>query len=213
MPPPSTAHPQATTGPAWELATLFPEQGDWSEAEYLSLTKSTNRFVEMSAGCIEFPSMPSIPNQYILFYIHDLLRVFVLPRRLGLVLAAVFRLRLTDRTFREPDIAFLSASKSHLANEQIWESADLVVEIVSKSPEDRKRDYIDKRADYAAAGIAEYWIIDPQDQTITVYSLASDHTYPDTTPYHPGQHAPSKLLPGFQLDVSATFAAANPNPI
>lgn len=207
---PSPASHRATSGPAWEIATLFPEQGDWTEEEYLSLTDSINRFIELADGVLEFPSMPTLAHQYLLLYILDTLRAFVLPRKLGQVIPAVFRIRVGDKRFREPDIAFLSSANNKRSANRFWSGADLVIEIVSDTPEDRKRDHVDKRADYAAAGIAEYWIIDPQDQTITVYSLAPDNTYPDTPPYRPGQHASSKLLPGFSLDVAATFAAANP---
>lgn len=42
----------------------------------------------------------------------------------------------------------------------------LVVEIVS--PESLKRDYRYKRSEYAALGIPEYWIIDPEQQKITI---------------------------------------------
>jgi Uma2 family endonuclease len=42
----------------------------------------------------------------------------------------------------------------------------LVVEVVS--PNQQKRDYRYKRTEYAARGIAEYWIVDPIDNKITV---------------------------------------------
>ena len=45
----------------------------------------------------------------------------------------------------------------------------LTVEVVS--PESAKRDYRYKRSEYAAAGIPEYWIIDPGEQKITVLQL------------------------------------------
>ena len=44
-----------------------------------------------------------------------------------------------------------------------------MVEVVS--PDDPGRDLVEKRADYAEAGIAEYWIADPRDQTIRVLTL------------------------------------------
>jgi Uma2 family endonuclease len=41
-----------------------------------------------------------------------------------------------------------------------WEGADLVVEIVNR--DDPARDLETKRAEYAEAGIPEYWIVDPR---------------------------------------------------
>lgn len=43
---------------------------------------------------------------------------------------------------------------------------DLVVEVVS--PKQEKRDYRYKRSEYAARGIAEYWIVDPIAQRVTI---------------------------------------------
>ena len=50
-----------------------------------------------------------------------------------------------------------------------WTGADLVVEVVS--PDDPSRDTQDKRLDYAEAGIPEYWIVNPLDETVTVLVL------------------------------------------
>jgi Uma2 family endonuclease len=49
----------------------------------------------------------------------------------------------------------------------------LVVEVVSSSETDKKsrdRDYFEKRAEYAARGIPEYWIVDPEAGLITICS-------------------------------------------
>jgi Uma2 family endonuclease len=44
----------------------------------------------------------------------------------------------------------------------------LVVEVVSPGKENSDRDYRYKRSEYAARGIAEYWIVDPMQQQVTV---------------------------------------------
>jgi Uma2 family endonuclease len=58
-----------------------------------------------------------------------------------------------------------------------WLGADLVVEIVS--PDDVERDIVIKRADYAEAGIPEYWIVNPLD------GLRGIHTTPGVTSSSP----------------------------
>jgi hypothetical protein len=45
---PTRAAPDSGAEPAWEVALLFPNQGAWSEEEYLAL--DTNRLVEFTHG-------------------------------------------------------------------------------------------------------------------------------------------------------------------
>ncbi len=48
-----------------------------------------------------------------------------------------------------------------------------MIEVVSPGKANRERDWVRKRAQYAARGISEYWLIDPEAQTVTVLVLAS----------------------------------------
>jgi Uma2 family endonuclease len=81
------------------------------------------------------------------------------------------------------------------------------MEVVSSDDESHQRDYEKKRADYAEAGIPEYWIVDPGTERIIVLVL-KDKQYQTHGEFVPGQQATSILLPGFAADVTATFAAA-----
>ncbi len=49
----------------------------------------------------------------------------------------------------------------------------LAVEVVSPGSENRDRDYRYKRSEYAARGIPEYWIVDPQQQKVTILEWVS----------------------------------------
>ena len=82
------------------------------------------------------------------------------------------------------------------------------MEIVSGSADDRERDLVLKRADYSAVGIPEYWIVDPETESITVLVLRDGtDKYTEHGVFHPGQQATSILLPGFAVDVEICFAA------
>lgn len=52
----------------------------------------------------------------------------------------------------------------------------LVVEVVSPGELQRDRDYVAKRLQYQDCGIPEYWIVDPQSQTVLVLELV-ENTY------------------------------------
>ena len=190
--------------PTWGMATLYPHQGAWSEADYLALT--TNRLIELADGCLEFPPMPSEWHELIADFLADQLKAFVRPRGLGKVLPAGIRLRTVPGKFRQPDVVFLRTERFHLRTPAHWESADLVVEVVSR--DDPDRDWVDKRVEYAAAGVAEYWIVDPRDRSVTIFALDGEATrYREAGRFGDGQCAVGVLLAGFAIDVTALFAA------
>lgn len=190
--------------PAWDIALLYPNQGEWSESEYLAL--DTGRLVELNDGNLKVLPMPTTSHQLILLFLVDLLRDFVSARHLGSVLLAPLAVRIRNKTFREPDIVFVSTEHRAWIGEQFWSGADLVMEIVSADRESQKRDYQEKRADYAALGIPEYWIVDPQLEKVTVLSLDGGQ-YRVHGEFAPGQQATSVLLPGFTVEVASVFAA------
>ena len=188
--------------PTWEMARFFPNQGEWTVEGYLRL--NTNHLVEFTDGILEFLPMPTELHQFILLFLFDALRKFVERRKLGTVLPSPLRVRLDPARFREPDVVFMFKENIARRHNKYWDGADLVMEIVS--PDDPKRDRIQKRQEYAGAGIREYWIIDPQRREITVLAL-SGNEYETHGVFKPGQRAASAMLKGFRVGVSAVFAA------
>src|ERR1700726_4349192 len=72
--------------PTWEVALLFPSQGAWSEADYLSL--KTNHLIGYSEGFLEFLPMPSVLHQLMVALLYENLWAFVKSKNLGMVLFA-----------------------------------------------------------------------------------------------------------------------------
>jgi len=196
-----TSRPPQESGPAWEIATLFPNQGQWGEADYLRL--GTNHLVEFSDGFVEVLPVPKTSHQLIVQFLHNLLFPFVTGKGLGTVLFAPLKVRLREGKYREPDIVFMLTDHSHRILEDYWEGADLVMEVVSE--DDPDRDLVVKRREYAEAGIAEYWIVDPRTERITVLTLEG-REYRMLGEHGPGGHAASAALRGFEVDVDAVFA-------
>jgi Uma2 family endonuclease len=189
--------------PTWEIAQLFPAQGDWSEEEYFSL--ETNRLVEYSDGVLEFLPAPTIFHQLILQFIYEQLKSFVAANDLGTVVLAGYKVRLRSGKYREPDILFIKAANRARIKTQYCERPDLVIEIVSDK--NRAHDIKTKRLEYARAGIPEYWIVDPEEETITVFVLkARQRKYGVYGAFCKGTTAGSKTLPGFAIDVSTALS-------
>ncbi|GAB4202234.1 MAG: Uma2 family endonuclease [Coleofasciculaceae cyanobacterium] len=80
----------------------------------------------------------------------------------------------------------------------------LVVEIVSPGKANRDRDYRYKRTEYAARGIAEYWIVDPETQQITLCQW-DNGLYEDTL-YVGSEQIQSSVVPNLTLTPDAIFA-------
>lgn len=182
---------------------LLPLQGFWTEAQYLKLTDQTNHLVEFTDGTIEVLPMPTDQHQVILAYLYGLLLTFLRPSG-GKVLFAPLRVRIRADKFREPDILLVRDANDSRRQNRYWFGADLVIEIVS--PNDPERDTVVKRADYAEAGIPEYWIVNPENSTITVLSLEGD-AYQEVGVYARGDTALSVLLSGFAVSVDAVLDA------
>jgi Uma2 family endonuclease len=184
---------------------LFPLQGQWTESEYLALQERSRRLVELSDGQIKMLSLPSPFHQRIVGYLFRLLDVCAAAMRCGEVFFAPLPVRLWAGKYRDPDIAFLKPGRISDPRHQP-QGADLVVEVVSEAEEDRQRDLETKRREYAQAGIAEYWIVDPKTETISVLTL-DGAAYRLHGEFPRGTTATSVLLPTFTVDVSAVFDA------
>jgi Uma2 family endonuclease len=189
--------------PTWEIAQLFPNQGEWTDDEYLAL--NGNHLIEFSDGVLEVLPMPTEQHQLIVLFLYRVLFAFVTARQLGTVLTAPLRVRLWEGKFREPDVVFLLAQHADRRGNQYWRGADLAIEVVSE--DDPVRDLVSKRAEYARAGISEYWIVDPRDQSVSVLSLdPATGGYSVAGRYASGETARSVLLDGFSVDVGDVFS-------
>lgn len=186
------------TGEEIDLESL---QGLWSEAQYLRLTTQTNHLIEFTDGVIEVLPMPTSKHQVILAFLYEFFVAFVRPKG-GKVLFSPLRLQIRPGKFREPDLLMLLDARDPRYQDEFWFGADLVLEVVS--PDKPKRDTTEKVLDYAEAGIPEYWIVNPLDETITVLVL-SDDAYTERGVFRRGEQTTSQLLDGFAVGVDAVF--------
>ena len=147
--------------------------------------------------------MPTILHQLIVKFLFRRLDQYVILHALGEVLLAPLPVQLTPAKYREPDMVFVRPERIRVLKGQPV-GADLVAEVVSEGKDNWERDYVEKRQEYAAAGIAEYWIVDPQERKITVLSL-HENLYREHGVFHIGDTATSALLSGFEVDVKEVF--------
>jgi len=100
-------------------------------------------------------------------------------------------------------VARQSAQDARRQN-RFWLGADLAMEVVSDDKP--QRDLLEKRGDYAEAGVPEYWVVNPDSATITVLRLEGK-SYVDAGVYSRGHMAASVLAPEFSVAVASVFDA------
>lgn len=177
----------------------------WTEEEYLDHPGGC--LIEFDHGRVERLPMPDEFHQSVLSNLFMALSAFVLPKKLGKILFAPLPVKVSDQKYREPDLVFRSSKlpKTDPETTKFWNRVTLAVEVMSRGSRSRTRDLIEKRKDYATAGIAEYWIIDLKKKEITVLNLRRGE-YVETGVYRVGDLARSTVLSPFEISVESVFS-------
>jgi len=140
--------------------------------EYLNYDDGTDRFYELVNGeLVEMPPESELNRRIAMFLVIYFAQQGIPSQRLSLKTEIV--VTGSRATTRFPDVMVLSedlatALEGARRSTVMLEMPPplLVVEVVS--PKQEKRDYRYKRSQYAARGIAEYWIVDPIQQQVTL---------------------------------------------
>jgi Uma2 family endonuclease len=137
------------------LSTL----GPYRAADYWTLPEGER--VELLRGrLIEFPSR-NTQHQTVCGTLSVLL-LDISRASGGRVLPGPIDVALDDHTILQPDILYVRRARRNLIRDRIEGPPDLVIEILS--PNNSRRDRVDKLNLYAQFGVAEYWIVDPAER-------------------------------------------------
>ena len=169
-------------------------------------TAPEDRRYELLDGDLIVAPVPSLKHQRVLLALAGLLDRFVKEAGLGEVLPAPCDVVLSDTDVVQPDLLFISRERTHLVRngDNVQGAPDLVVEILSPATADRDRGY--KRALYARHAVAEYWLVDPVAETITVH-LLREGSLVATETCRRGETLHSPTLRGFEANPGDVFAA------
>ena len=174
----------------------------WSYDELLAELEETNQPHELWDGELVMSPAPSFFHQKIVDRLHDALKAHVYSQQLGETAFAPLDMVLTQHHVTQPDVLFISNERRAIIGDRVSGAADWVAEIIS--PGSRRRDRIDKRDLYEQHGVREYWILDPEAQTVEALFLEAGQ-YHLLGRWRPGETATSRLLPGFQVSVRLLF--------
>lgn len=172
-------------------------------ADYLRGAESLRKR-ELVWGMVREPAAPFWPHQDVVTRTTVLLYEHVDHHALGAVCASPIDVVLdSDRGLVvQPDVVFLSTDRLHLIDDQIWGAPDLVVEV--ESPGTRQRDRVWKHRWYRRYGVREYWLIDVDRCTVSVFGFGRPGR--STRRVFRGPAAVrSVVLPAFDEPASAFF--------
>jgi Uma2 family endonuclease len=157
----------------------------------------TNLPVELWDG--EIVMSPSLrpSHQEIVANFMLALKQFVAQRKLGKVFVSPLDVVLTQSRVVQPDVFFIATANLGIVGERIVGVPDLACEVISQGS--WRRDRVEKKELYAQFGLPEYWIIDPDPQTIEVFTLVKG-AYQLHSRAEFDETAKSKLLAGFSVN-------------
>jgi len=149
---------------------------------------------------------PSAEHQSIVVALVYLLQTFVRQHDLGRVLVAPIDVMLPDLASPvQPDVLVVLKANLAIIRQRVEGVPDLVIEVLS--PATARHDRTTKYRLYAAAGVTEYWIIDPDAGAADIYTRRGNGFVP-LGHYERGGVIQSELLPGLRLPLDELLADA-----
>ncbi len=120
----------------------------------------------------------------------------------GEALVAPMDVHLADHTVAQPDVLYVSPERQEIVQNWIEGAPDLVVEVLS--PSTARMDRLLKLNRYAAAGVSEYWLVDPAVRTIEFLVNGGEQFVVHA---QDGGSWKSPAVPGIELDIDGFWAA------
>jgi Uma2 family endonuclease len=149
---------------------------------------------------------PGSAHQLIAGNLHFLIRTYLVGHPIGVIMLAPFDIVLTDFDVVEPDLIYFSKPRfEEIVGERSARGApDVAVEVLS--PSTRRRDEITKRRLYERTGVREYWVVDPELETVKLYRAAEGRLVKEPElSLEANDVLASPLLPDMHLPLSEIF--------
>lgn len=200
---------QRTTAPTIDQPPPEPQRLRMTYEEFQDWYTEGRRGEWVDGEVIPFVA-PKTVHQQLAWFLGSLIGIFGQSRNLGVLLPQPEMRLLDGGSYREPDLAFVSsANAARITADGIDGPADLVIEIVSE--DSVRRDRKEKFDEYEAAGVREYWVIDPRPLRQTVYAyVLGDEGFFNPIGTNASGEISSVVLPCFWID--PTWLWQNPTP-
>ncbi|MEO0858087.1 MAG: Uma2 family endonuclease [Bacteroidota bacterium] len=177
-------------------------------ADLCAMPEDGNRY-ELIHGALVMSPSPSFRHQHRTGTIYASLLIYAREQDLGTAVIAPMDVVLDeDAAVVQPDVLFIARDRAGIIAEVIRGVPSLVVEVIS--PGSRRRDVRTKRALYAQYVVPEYWLVDPEADTVEIYRLpegATTYERSAALSTDADDVLTTPLLPGWSLGLRALFSA------
>jgi Uma2 family endonuclease len=163
---------------SWPPVLEEPEASDPGRAltldEWLALDEDEPG--ELVAGRLTDEEMPDAVHELAVAWLIRKLGDWLGTR--GFVFGSELKVLTTPRTGRKADlVVYLPGTPPPPARGPVRSPPDIIVELVTPTPRDERRDRVEKMAEYAAWGARYYWLVDPALATFEIFELTEPGTY------------------------------------
>jgi Uma2 family endonuclease len=186
------------------MTSTAPVVGVWTYGKYLELDDE-NRYEVINGELLVTPA-PGTRHQSVVRDLSLRFVQFVQERTAGVVFFAPTDVVLGEDQVVQPDILFIRTARIReiVSERAVHGPPDLVVEVLS--PSSLQRDRHQKRELYGRAGVPEFWIVDPANRAIEVFSLGETEYELTSFAAETGAVA-SRVLDGFAVAVAEVIGA------
>ncbi|MEP7235999.1 MAG: Uma2 family endonuclease [Ignavibacteriota bacterium] len=159
---------------------------------------------QLIGGELIMSPSPTRFHQDILSNLNSALRHYVIEHNLGKVYFAPLDVELGEYDVFQPDIIFIRKERlSLIKSDRIDIAPDMVIEILS--PSSAYYDYSAKKSKYCEHGVEEYWIVDPEQESIEIMIKDGEYYRTDALLRKPSL-LQSQMFPGFSMKLEEVFA-------
>jgi Uma2 family endonuclease len=125
----------------------------------------------------------------------------------GFVFGSELKVAIGQAAGRKPDVAiFFPGSRIPSRRGPVTVAPDLVIEVISPSPHDERRDRVEKMDDYARFGIRFYWLVDPALGSFEIFERTTTGYYTRLVGATAGRIDPVPGCNGLVIDIDALWA-------
>jgi Uma2 family endonuclease len=182
----------------------LPPAPELSLEEWLALPEDQPG--ELVGGRLEEEEVPDYLHELLVMLLGQLLGNWIFPQG-GLVAGSEVKFVVGSGRGRKPDLTVYFPGRRPPARGLVRIPPDIAIEVVSPTPRDGRRDRVEKLADYAAFGVAWYWLLDPQLRSLEILELDSQGRYLHVFGATSGKLEAIPGCAGLALDLDSVWAA------